>query len=139
MEEVIGSLQVAQERLIKELVNIGFQLKDIISINNGRYSIITSPRKNILIMFKRDPFNTFGKMFKSLGKEGVGDTINTEDIDKAIKLQVTDIISIFSDGIAYTIPLYEFIEKSIKWEVAEGKEVRSISLNDYKQLFDLKK
>lgn len=137
-EMKIGSLKVAQERLLKELVDCGFELKDIISINKYRYSILTSPNKNILFTFKRDPFFTFGDRFRDLGQEGSGDTINCEQLEVAMRMQVTDIISVFSDGIAYTIPLVEFMEKSIKWECAEGKKVRSISIKEYKKIFDLR-
>lgn len=134
----IFDMEIAQKRLIGELVNCGFQLKDIISINKNRYSILKSKNKNILFTFKRDPFYTFGDRFKDFGQEGeVGDSINQEDLDLAIRMQVTDIISVFSDGIAYTIPLFKFLEESFKWEIGEGKQVRSISLNKYKKLFDL--
>ena len=129
---------VAQKKVLKELVTCGFELKDIISINKNRYSILIGSKKNILLTFKRDPFKTFGDKFNDLGQEGeVGDTINCSDIDTAIKMQVIDIISVFDNGIAYTMPLHEFIEKSFKWNNCEGKEVRSISIREYKILFDL--
>lgn len=133
----VGNLEVAQSKVIKELVSIGFELKDIISLNNYRYSIIRGKTKNILLMFKRDPFFTFGQQFKDLGKSGEGDTINSQELETAIKLQVKDIISVFADGKVYTIPITEFMEKSIEWQNNEGKFVKSIALKDYKLFCEL--
>ncbi len=133
----VGNLETAQRRVIKELVDYGFEFKDVISINRNRYSIITGKNKNILFMFKRDPFFTFGRKFQDLGKTGKGDTINCQELDTATKLQVTDIISVFADGKVYTISLREFMEKAIKWTNNEGKEVLSIGLNEYKLLWEL--
>jgi len=128
----IANFEVAQKKVIRELINIGFQLKDIVSINRSRYVILVGISRSILLTFKRDPFFTYGDKFKNLGKKGYGDTINCEDLDTAMRLQVTHIISVFEDGEAYTLPFGEFMEKSIKWVCAEGKSVRSISLKKYK-------
>jgi hypothetical protein len=132
----IANFEIAQKKIIKELVDLGFELKDIVSINRDRYIILVGINRSILLTFKRDPFFTFGKMFQHLGyKDGeLGDTINQEDLDTAIRLQVSDIISVFENGLVYTIPLWEFMEKSIKWVNKEQKPVRSISLNKYKKL-----
>ena len=132
-------MQDAERKLISSLISCGFELIDIISINKNRYSILRGKNKNILLTFKRDPFFTFQEQFKAMGQKGYGDTINEEDLDISMRMQVTDIISVFSNGIAYTIPFNEFMEKSIKWVIGEGKEVRSISLNSYKKLFDLRR
>ena len=137
----IGTLEVAQERLIKSLVNSGFQLNNIFSINQGRYSIITGVEnglpKNILLMFKRDFFHNFGLEFRHLGKTGIGETVNCEDLKCALRLGVTDIYTVYPWGVCYSIKLMDFLEKSVRWINKELKEVRSISVHELKREHDL--
>ena len=137
MKQEIMSFDAAQMGVIKKLVQNGFPLKNIIPINNNRYSIITSQKKRILLKFTRDTFHTFSSMFYQEGAEGEGDTINENDLDTAIKLGVTEIYSVFPSGIVYRIGVAEFVAKSFLWRNEEGKKVRSISINEYEKLFSL--
>ncbi|MEK7179946.1 MAG: hypothetical protein AAB706_00560 [Patescibacteria group bacterium] len=137
----ICNLEVAQKRLIKKLVDNGFKIKIVFPINERRYTIITgiqdNEEKRIFLMFKKEFFHNFGMEFRHLGATGQGDTINVEDLKTALRLEVTDIYSVYPNGICYTIPLQDFLMKSIRWTNKEGKEVRSISIHELKRGYNL--
>ena len=112
----------------------GFKLKKVIPINHNRYIIVIGKPNNILIMYKRDVFHNFGEMFRYKGFYGCGDTINIKDLREAVRHNVKEIYTTFPDGKIYTITLGNFVLKSIKWSNKEGKEVRSISIHEYKRV-----
>jgi hypothetical protein len=138
------TFEAAQMGVIKKLVNNGFQLISIFPLNRRRYSIITSPTKKILLTFKREPFHTFGFKFKreydpqSPETNEEGDTINLDDLNVAIKMGVTEIYSVFANGVVYKISIEDFLEKAERWRCSEGKRVLSLGLDDYEIAFDLK-
>lgn len=131
-------IEPAHRRMIKNLIRRGFQILDTRPINQGRYIIVIAEPYNILITYKRDFFNSFGKIFSHLGMSGLGDTINTEHLKLAVQNNVKEIYTIFASGRAYSIPLDVFLIKSVKWtNKAEKKEVRSISIKEYKDGRDI--
>lgn len=131
----VFNLEAAYRRLLIKLANKGLVIRSVTPINHGRYMIVRGDekgkKKNLFIMYKRDVFRNFGRMFRDKGYTGVGDTINKEDLKSAIRAGVTEIYSIFPNGKSYKIGLREFLLESIEWTQKEGKEVRSISIHAY--------
>ena len=129
----IATLDAAFRRFIRKIMKEGFKVRDVMPINNHRYWIIKGYDKNIMFSYKHEVFYNFGMMFKLQGQFGVGDTLNCEDLRTALRYNVKDIYVVFPNGIAYTIKLKDFLEKSFRWTNKEGKEVRSISIHEYKR------
>ena len=138
----LGSLEVAQKRLLKRIIDNGFKLKTNFLINQKRYALITGIQneepKKILLVYKRDLFHNFGLELRHLGATGMGETLNCDDLKLALQIGVTDVYFTYPNGSCYTMPLMEFLEKSFKWTNKEGKRVRSISIHKLKRLYDLK-
>jgi len=129
----IATFSAGYRRLIKKLVDNGFEIKEVLPLNDRRYTIVFGKEKNILVIYKRDPFFNFGLMFRKEGQSGVGDTINVLDLKIAIQSNVKEIYSIFPNGKAYKIDLLDFLRDSFRWKNHEGKSVRSISIHKYKE------
>ena len=133
LEEIkISTFDAAYRRMLKYLMKRGFIIIHVYPINKNRYIIVKGLNRTILITYKREPFHNFGHQLKEHGSTELGDTVNTEDIKNAIQKGTKDIYTIFSNGEAYTITMQNFLEKSIEWENSEGKQVRSVSLKEYK-------
>jgi len=137
-EMKICTLEVAKTKLIKKLVDQGFLLKQVFPINNYRYVIIEFQERKIMLMYKREPFKTFGLRFRAYGKTGAGDSINKEDLQLALRYGVTDLYFIYTSGVCYEISIMDFLMNCLKWNNDEGKEIRSIGLNELKRKYDLK-
>jgi len=135
MESVkpVETMDAGYQRILKHLYKKGYKILDTIPINQGRYKILKTDKENLLVMFKREPFRNFGRQFSHLGLSGVGDTINVEDLKACIVKEVKRIYTIFPTGYIYSIPLKEFLIKSIKWITKEGKWVRSMSIHNYER------
>lgn len=121
---------------LKYLHNIGFRWNHIHPINHGRYCIVTGDDRNIAICLKRELFQSFGQLLEKQGAKGVGDSLNCKELIEFNQRGVKDIYTVFPDGKIYTIPLFEFLDKSIRWTNKEGKEVRSISIHEFKRVND---
>jgi len=119
------------------MINAGYQVLDILPINEGRYIIVKTVQENVMIVFKRDFFNSFGKMFRELGETGIGESINREDIKYALHKGVKRIFSVFPDGSVYTIGVDEFLINSHLWKNKQSREVYSISISHYERIFTL--
>ncbi len=130
-EMKVATFEASYRRFIDKLIGMGFQIKNVMPINNNRYSIVFGTEKTIMFMFKREVFYNFGIMFRDKGYKGVGDSCNVRDLQKAIQYGVEEIYSCFPSGIVYKIPLNEFLEKSLKWRNKENKEIRSISIHEF--------
>ncbi len=138
MEQKILTSEAAFKQILKRLRKRGFELGYVYHTNSCRYMIVRCVnRKNLLLMYKREPFYNFGYDFKKLGECGVGDTINREDLRKAIMKDVGYIYTVFPNGYVYSITMQEFLERSYSWKNKEGKDVRSISIHAYKREFEL--
>ncbi len=136
-EMEIGNFEAGYRRFIDTIVKQGFIIKNVLPINNNRYCIVLGEEKAIMFMYKREVFRNFGIKFRSKGYSGVGDSINCEDLKKALRNNVQEIYTCFPNGIVYKIKLIDFLEKSMKWTNKEGKEVRSISVHAYLKAFEL--
>lgn len=137
----LANMEIAKNKVLDKLKELKhFVWMAVHPINLGRYYIVTGndPKTrevfDIMIMFKREIFFSFGEMFKNQGAKGSGDSINVKDLQIAIQHNVKTIYIIFSNSNVYYILLQEFLNKSIPWTNREGKKVRSISLSEYKRL-----
>ena len=101
-----------------------------IYINEHRYCIIYLHRKEkpIALVMKREPFWKFGQMFE---ENGVGDSINCNDLSLFIQHNVERIYTTFKDGKIYYIDLDLLLDKSHRWLNKEGKWVRSYNIRLY--------
>jgi hypothetical protein len=135
----VDSIEASYRRLLLKLENEGkLKVKQVIPINNNRYIIVKAEPENIMIMFKREVFFNFGRMFREQGAKGVGDSINAEDLKQGLRSNVKTIYTLFPNGHIYHILLTDILEKGIKWQNKESKEVYSFSIHEYK-LFDILK
>lgn len=135
--EKISTFEAAYRGVINKLILDGFSILDVLPINENRYIIVKCKPYNVLIMYKREVFFNFGKMFKDQGFKGVGDSINVEDLKTAIQREVQDIYSVFPNGHVYKISIQDFLLNSVKWLNKEGKEIRSMSIHLYKRVYEL--
>ena len=136
-EMKICNIEAGYKRLIDKLIANGFRFKNVFETNHKRYKILLGKPYNILVMFKKEPFYNFGKMFRSQGCKGVGETVNVEDLKKAYREKVQYIYTMFPNGIAYRMRLLDFLKESVKWKNKEGKEVRSISIHSFERAFEI--
>ena len=130
----IMDINEACKDVLNKLQKNGFKLDKVIPINNNRYIIAIGKPGNILIMFKRDVFHNFGEKFYYKGYRGVGDSVNCKDLREAVRHNVKEIYTIFPNGYIYNISLGKFVIDSIKWQNKEGKDIRSISIHEYKRV-----
>lgn len=135
----VGTLDAGYRRLLRLMEAEGYRVHEIIPVNFKRYYIIKGEPENIMILFKRDWFYNFVTFFRNKGATGIGDSINCDDIKTAIQHEVKRIYIIHHTGYVYTISLEEFNKKSneFRWKNKEGKEVRSISIHEYKRIYSL--
>ena len=137
MKGQILKFDAAYRRVIDKLISTGFQVKNTILINEDRYCIVFGKSKNILITFKKELFHNFGSMFINKHSNEEGDTINCLDLRISIRQNVEEIYLVNPKGTVYKIPFMDFLEKSFRWVNREGKEVRSVSINEYKKVFEI--
>jgi len=89
--------------------NLKTRVKDIKAINSGRHYILTTDKNlNYYMMFKRAFFNSFGKIF-GRGNE-VGESINLEYLDYALRWKIDAFLFIYEKGHVYTVPVQEFYD-----------------------------
>lgn len=112
-----------------------YRWNNIQYLNQGRYAVVKgkSLSPNIAILFKKEWFLKFGEI---LEQKGIGDTINCEHLRlfNSDEYKIKTIYIMHKSGSIYKISLYDFLTKSICWENKEGKEVRSISIHNYKRV-----
>ncbi len=137
MTATILKFDAAYRRVIDKLISNGFKVKDTLLINKDRYCIVLGKPKNILITFKKELFHNFGSMFIDEHSDEEGDTINCLDLRISLRYKVKEIYLVNPKGIVYKIPFMDFLEKSFRWVNREGKEVRSVSFNEYKKAFEV--
>lgn len=137
MERQIEVFEAAHRRLLTKLIKNGLEIRNLAFINKKRYCLVFGKEKNILITFKRDLFHNFGSMFIDKDCFEEGDTINYEELKQALNHDVKEIYTILPDETTYKIPILKFLEKSKSWVNKSGKEVRSVSINEYKKVFEV--
>jgi hypothetical protein len=136
---VVGTLDAGVRGLIKEMEKKKvFSLVKLQKVNRNRYAFMIGMSCTYLVIYKREVFKNFGTQFRDQGFRGVGDTINTETIKQAIRMGVKRFFTIYPTGAVYTMRISDFINKSVKWENKEGKEVRSVSVHEYERIYTIK-
>lgn len=123
--------------VIKLIENAGMRIIESHELNEGRYTLTKTKKGTYFICYKRDFFNSFGKIFEKEGESGVGETINVEDL-KPVMDRVTDLVFVYENGRIYSISIGDFMEHSHRRKTdAENKVVRSVSvghLKDFKSV-----
>lgn len=111
-----------------------YEWNNIRYINQGRYAIVKGINQSltIAITLKKEWFLKFGTIIPN--QKGIGDTLNSYDLKTFVKENVKIIYIMHSSGNIYKINLYEFLLKSYAWTNKEGKNVRSISIHEYKRV-----
>ncbi len=136
-EMKVATFDAGFRRFIDKLIQIGFKVKNVMPINNNRYCIVFGEEKNIMFLFKKEVFFNFGKMFRDQGFKGVGDTINSKDVQKAHHYNVKEFYICFPNAVVYQITFEDFMAQSVSWVNKEGKSVRSVSIHSYKRAFEI--
>lgn len=109
-----------------------------IPFNNSRYVMLKTAIGKIMVVFKRDFFNSFGKIFASEGESGIGETINNEDLKSALREEIEWIYFIYGNAHIYRIKLIDFISNSHKRiNDFEGKETRSINVKHLERIGEI--
>lgn len=137
MEQKILTTEAAVRGILSKLAMSGIITKNVININHNRYCIAETNVSKILIMHKKEPFYNFGKRFAHLGYKGVGDSLNVIDLKYALRNEVKKIYTVFPNGVVYSIPIMDIIDKGEKWKNKEGREVYSFSIHNYKREFEI--
>jgi len=120
--------------VIKLLESRGTLIIESIPINHGRYFFIKTDEGNYLVVFKRDFFNSFGRIFAQEGETGVGETLNLEDLKIAVLKGAKGLFFTYPDGKIYSVSIEEFLQYSHKrTNDFEGKETRSINIKYLKR------
>lgn len=146
MRQIVDSVN-AKDLVLRHLKDSqGYVWSNLYPINNGRYWIVLG-KPNIAIVFKHDWFWKYGEFAnrnhwineKGLQEDGIGDSINKDDLRTMLKHDIKDIYIIYQarnmeNYHIYCIDLHEFLGKSHNFDNKEGKEVRSISIHNYKRV-----
>ena len=135
--ERIENIEAAYRGVIDGMRRAGYQILDVLPINEGRYVIVKAKPENVMIVFKRDFFNSFCKMFEHLGERGVGESVNRADLKYAVSVGVTRLFSVFPNGVVYTISVEDFLNNAHLWKNSQSREVYSINISHYKRVFEL--
>lgn len=117
-------------QILKE--DLGMPL-NVVDMNQGRYKLLIYEEQNNLVTFKREMYLTF--------EEGRGETINKEDLEKAMKEYfIKRVFFVYADGKVYTISPWTILSQGTERTTeAENKEVISfpvkclIRMNDFKE------
>jgi len=125
----VDTLDASYRKVVNYLIKNGIKISESVPLNHNRYKIIKAEQGNYLILFKREFFLSFGKIFKSFGESGAGETINKEDLKYAISNGVRNIIITYPSGNIYSISVEDFLMHSHeRVNEFENKETRSINI-----------
>lgn len=109
------------------------KLAIVLDCNKGRYKLLyffglDQSREVILVLFKREHFLSYNKQFDT--DAGHGESINKEDLDKAINDRgVARVFIVYSDGKIYMIPSKAILsEAKIRKTNNEDKETYSFDM-----------
>jgi len=117
----------------KGIRSLGLRIRNIVPINKGRYRIVYTDKRPLLLIYKSDVLMTFSRVS---GKKTVGETINTEDLKTAVRRGCRDIIRVTDTGQVMACRIQDFLDNGNKWEIAEGKEVMSAPITIFKNIKD---
>lgn len=129
----IWNIDATYMKVCKLLEKKGYEIEETIEINSGRYIICKTDKGSFLIVYKREFFLTFGKMFKNEGATGIGETINREDLITANRVGVRNLIFVYENGDVYHIRVTDFLSNCFRWTNKEGKEALSVSIHELRK------
>lgn len=121
--------EAAFSNVVDCLTEKKYKIISTLEINNGRYRILKTDKETFLVVFKRSLFRNFGKFFRDKGAEGMGETLNIEDLKTAVVNGARSIIFIYPNGYIYKLSIEEFLMEGYKRTNKEMKETISISVH----------
>ena len=141
MNEQLQTINASNLKVINFLENNKIKVLNTEEANYGRYLILNTlnlsnqQREKYLLVFKRDYFRAFGRIFQIFGESGMGETINQEDLQNAVRLGVRNLLFTYPTGFIYEISVSDFLIHSHKRKNDyEDKWTRSINIKHLKRL-----
>jgi len=114
MEVKIENIDAAYLKVIRIFERNNFRILNTIPINCERYLICKTDKGNFLVMYKRDFFHNFGKIFRDQGASGMGESVNVESLKYCIQTDIDNLMFIYPDGKIYRISVEEFLNNSYR-------------------------
>jgi hypothetical protein len=129
-----------EERKAREFIPIAIELiekrtqdkvKDVEPVNMERQFLITTDKNmKYLLVYKRNFFMSFGRIFSM---RGIGESLNEEIVEYAISKGIHELLFVYKDGMVYAISPQEFKDyatnhKTIR-QTASGELTMSIVLS----------
>lgn len=133
MNEPITTKEHAYLNAYKAMKSKGLRIQNIVPINKGRYRIVYTNKRPLLLIYKSDVLMTFCRVS---GQKTAGETVNRTDLRIAVRRGCRDIIRVTGTGQIMACSIADFIEKSYGWENNEGKEVLSCPITTFKNIKD---
>lgn len=120
----ITTLVQATEFVCKSLK---FGIPMIQPINQERYNILKlKDGRKVLVVFKRDHFNSFGKEVEG---KGHGDSINKVELDYCRVTGVNDVYIVYKEEKIYQVSIDDIMKKGkIRFNKADNKDTYSFPL-----------
>ena len=117
------SVQLVINKLTMEKHSSIFSVKNA---NEERHTLISCDTGNFYVIFKRDFFNSFGKIFNEMG---VGESCNSEALMFAEKNKA-NLLFVYTDGKVYTISssLFKKLAEDNKWIRQTKADERTYSI-----------
>ena len=78
--------------------------------NDRHFLFITDKGMKFYMVFKREFFMSFGKIFNM---KGIGESLNEEIVHYAVEKGIHNFLFVYEDGKIYTIPAKEFKDYAI--------------------------
>jgi len=108
-ESLRQSIPIAIESVEK---NTQDKVIDVCMINKNRHCLLTTNKHlRYYLLFKRDFFRSFGKIFN---KDGLGESINIEYLKFCKQNEIDAILIVYQIGHVYTVPVQEW------WDYAQN-------------------
>lgn len=132
------------ERKAREFIPIAIELiekktqdkvKDVEPVNMERQFLITTDKNmKYLLVYKRNFFMSFGRIFSM---RGIGESLNEEIVEYAISKGIHELLFVYHDGMVYAISPQEFKDyatshKTIR-QTASGELTMSVVLSILKR------
>ena len=103
----------------------------VIPTNHSRHRILaTSKGLKYYVLFKREFFKSFGKIF---GLSGAGDSINARYLCLALNLKVDGMLFIYQNGYVYFMSPREIYDMGLVRTTKSGERTYSFMLSAHKR------
>lgn len=120
----------AVELVISELDKRGNPAKHHCFVNDNKHCWVETRAGLVYyIVFKREFFMTFGKVFEKEGQKGIGESINESCLIKAEKnLGANLILCVYPDGKIYSLTPREWLRSPLIRETEEKEKTVSVPI-----------